>query len=107
VQQTHAKPPEGGYYGNWDPFAVSLEVTPVEAVNPVRTQHVLVATVRDKDGEPLPNRRVEWILAEGSIGNIIEVDESGLRASRGYKVTEKYAVSHTNNDKHVLGPRHG
>jgi len=102
VQQTHAKPPEGGYYTNWDPFAVSLEVTPIEDVNPVRTQHVLVATVKDKDGKPLPNRRVEWIIADGSIGNIIEVDESGVRASRGYKVTERYAVSHTNNFKHVL-----
>jgi uncharacterized repeat protein (TIGR01451 family) len=102
VQQTHAKPPEGGYYTNWDPYAVSLEVTPIEDVNPVRTQHVLVATVKDKDGKPLPNRRVEWIVAEGSVGDIIEVDESGIRASRGYKVTEKFAVSHTNNWAHVL-----
>ncbi len=101
VQYTHAKPPDG-YYENWDPFAVSLEVTPVEDVNPVRTQHVLIATVKDKDGKPLPNRRVEWILAEGTIGDIVEVDESGWRASRGYKVTSRYAVSHTNNDKHVL-----
>lgn len=101
VQYTHAKPPDG-YYKNWDPYAVSLEVLPVEAVNPVRTQHVLVATVRDKDGKPLPNRRVEWILAEGSVGDIVEVDESGWRASRGYKVTPRYAVSHTNNHAHVL-----
>jgi len=102
VQYTHAKPPEGGYYQNWDPYAVSLEVVPVEAVNPVRTQHVLVATVRDKDGKPLPNRRVEWTLAEGSVGDIVEVDESGWRASRGYKVTSRYAVSHTNNFRRVL-----
>jgi uncharacterized repeat protein (TIGR01451 family) len=102
VQQTHAKPPEGGYYTNWDPFAATLEVTPLEDVNPVRTQHVLVATVRDADGKALPNRRVEWILAEGSVGDIIEVDESGWRASRGYKVNSRYAVSHTNNGDHVL-----
>lgn len=99
---THAKPAEGGYYTNWDPYAVSLEVTPVKDVNPVRTQHVLVATVRDKDGKPLPNRRVEWIIAEGSVGDIVELDESGWRASRGHKVTNKYAVSHTNNYAHVL-----
>lgn len=102
VQQTHAKPPEGGYYSNWDPFAATLDVTPAEDVNPVRTQHVLIATVEDKDGEPLPNRRVEWIIAEGGVGDIIEVDESGWRASRGYKVTSRYAVSHTNNFEHVL-----
>jgi len=102
IQQTHAKPPEGGYMSNWDPFAVELEVVPVEDVNPVRTQHYLVATVRDKNGKPLPNRRVEWIINKGSVGDIVEVDESGWRASRGYKVTNDYAISHTNNFKHVL-----
>src|SRR5262245_35350026 len=102
--QSHPKPPEGGYYTNWDPYAVSLEVTPLEDVNPVRTQHVLIATVRDKDGKALPNRRVEWILSRGdnAVGEIVEVDESGWRASRGYKVDNLYAVSHTNNGPHVL-----
>lgn len=102
TQYTHAKPPEGGYYSNWDPYAVELEVTPPEDVNPVRTQHILIATVKDKEGKPLPNRRVEWIISEGSVGDIVEVDESGWRASRGYKVDNKYAVSHTNNFDHVL-----
>ncbi len=102
IVQSHAKPPEGGYYSNWDPFAVELEVSPVQAVNAVRTQHVFVATVRDKDGKPLPNRRVEWMIAEGSVGDIVEVDESGWRASRGYKVDNHYAVSHTNNYDHTL-----
>ena len=64
VSRTHAKPAEGGYYTNWDPYAASLTVTPVEDVNPVGTQHVLVATVKDKHGQPLPNRRVEWIIPE-------------------------------------------
>ncbi len=102
VVPSHPKPPEGGYYTNWDPYAVTLEVTPLKDVNPVRTQHVVVATVKDKDGEPLPNRRVEWVIAEGSVGDIVEVDESGFRASRGWKATNKYAVSHTNNGPHVL-----
>ena len=48
--QTHPKPPEGGYYKNWDPYAVSLEVYPENDVNAVRTQHVIVATVKDEDG---------------------------------------------------------
>ncbi len=102
IQQTHAKPPEGGYYKNWDPYAVELVVTPEKDVNPVRTQHILIATVKDKDGKPLPNRRVEWMIAEGSVGDIVEVDESGWRASRGYKVDNHYAISHTNNFDHVL-----
>lgn len=102
LMQSHAKPPEGGYYSDWDPFSVELVLTPAKDVNPVQTQHVLVATVNDKDGRPLPNRRVEWIIGEGSVGDIIEVDESGWRNSRGYKVDNHYAVSHTNNFDHLL-----
>lgn len=102
VVVTHPKPPEGGYYTNWDPYAVSLELTPLEDVNPVMTQHIVVATVRDKNGKALPNRRVEWIISEGSVGDIVEVDESGWRGSRGYKVDNHFAVSHTNNFAHVL-----
>jgi uncharacterized repeat protein (TIGR01451 family) len=77
-------------------------VTPVRDVNPVRTQHILIATVKDKEGKPLPNRRVEWMIAEGRVGAIVEVDESGWRASRGHKLTNKHAVTHTNNGDHVL-----
>lgn len=99
---THPKPPEGGYYSNWDPYAVELEVTPLDDVNPVRTQHVLIATVRDKKGKPLPNRRIEWHIAPGSVGHIVEVDESGWRAARGYMVDGDFAVSHTNNNRHTL-----
>src|SRR5262245_38131768 len=102
VTWTHPKPPEGGYWKNWDPYACTVELTPAEDINPVRTQHVMVATVKDKDGKPLPNRRVEWIISEGSVGDIVEVDESGWRASRGYKVDNHFAVSHTNNFKHHL-----
>ena len=98
---SHPKPPEGGYYKNWDPYAATIEVTPVEDVNPVGTQHIFVATVKDKNGKPLPNRRVEWMISDG-VGSIVEVDESGLRDSRGYKMDNRFAVSHTNNFKHVL-----
>jgi uncharacterized repeat protein (TIGR01451 family) len=102
VSRTHGEPAEGGYYDNWDPYAATLEVEPVEQTNPVGTQHVLVATVRDHDGEPLPNRRIEWMIAEGSVGTIVEVDESGWRASRGHKVDNTFAISHTNNFDHTL-----
>ena len=102
IGRTHGEPSEGGYYTNWDPYAAAIEVTPGRDVNPVRTQHVFIATVKDGDGKPLPNRRVEWLIAEGSVGAFVEVDESGLRASRGHKLTNKYAVTHTNNYDHVL-----
>jgi uncharacterized repeat protein (TIGR01451 family) len=102
ANREHAKPMEGGYYSDFDPQAAQLEVIPVEATNPVRTQHILVATVKDKEGKPLTGRRVEWLLAEGSVGTIVEVDESGWYNTRGHKVDNKYAFSHTNHGDHVL-----
>ena len=102
VSREHAKPMEGGYYQNFDKKAATIEVGPVESTNPVNTQHVLVATVKDAAGNPLPGRRVEWMLAEGSVGAIVEVDESGWYNTRGHKVTNKYAISHSNQGDHVL-----
>ncbi|MFN4260442.1 MAG: hypothetical protein ACK4RK_14200 [Gemmataceae bacterium] len=92
IIRTHAKPPFG-VYKNFDPYACRLEVRPLESTNPVQTQHVLIATVYDAEGNPLRKRRVEWML-EG-VGNIVEVDEAGLFPGRGYKVDNKYAVSYT------------
>lgn len=94
IQQTHAKPGGRGYFRNFDPKAHRLDVKPNGNANaPLGSQIVLVATVYDKDGTPRRDRRVEWIV-EGP-GNIIEADESGVTAGRGYKVDNKYAVTHT------------
>ncbi len=101
IDREHGKP-VCGYYKNFDPAAVTLEVIPMESTNPVQTQHVLIATVKDADGKALTGRRVEWMIAEGSVGSIVEVDESGWYSTRGYKVDNKYAVSHTNDGDHVL-----
>jgi uncharacterized repeat protein (TIGR01451 family) len=97
---THAKPPGVGYYADFDPHACRLEVRPLEQTNPVRTQLVLIATVYDGEGKPRRDRRVEWMV-EG-VGNIIEVDESGIFPGRGYKLDNKYAVSYTNYCEHRL-----
>ena len=96
LQRSYAAPP-GEQANQWDPYAASIEITPVEDTNPVRTQHILIATVRDKDGRGLPNRRVEWILSDGSVGDIVEVDTAGWRHSRGIKVTNDFAVTHTSD----------
>ncbi len=100
IIRTHGKPPGPGYYANFDPHACRVEVRPLEASNPVRTQHVLIATVYDKDGQARRNRRVEWLL-EG-VGHIVEVDESGVAPGRGYKVDNRYAVSYTDYNEHVI-----
>src|SRR5437763_12131322 len=105
IIQTHAKP-GFGYYNDFDKHACRLEVRPIEATNPVQTQHVIIATVYDEAGKPRRHRRVEWML-EG-VGNIVEVDEAGLFPGRGYKVDNKYAVSYTAYTEHKVdrGKRH-
>jgi uncharacterized repeat protein (TIGR01451 family) len=100
IVRTHGKPPGPSYFSNFDSHAVRLEVRPLEMTNPVRTQHVLIATVYDEKGVPRRHRRVEWML-EG-VGNIIEVDESGIFPGRGYKVDNKYAVSYTDYHEHLI-----
>jgi len=94
IQQTHAKPRGLGYFRDFDPKACRIEVKPSGQANaPLGAQIVLVASVLDKEGQPRRDRRVEWMI-EGP-GNIIEADESGLYAGRGYKVDNKYAVTYT------------
>lgn len=100
IIRTHAKPPGHGYFANFDPHAVSLEVTPLEATGPTKSQFLIVAAVADENGQPRRSRRVEW-LVEG-VGQIIEVDESGYFAGRGYKVDNRYAVSYTDYKEHTL-----
>ncbi|MFO0803126.1 MAG: hypothetical protein U0791_08410 [Gemmataceae bacterium] len=99
IEQSHAKP-RFGFFRDFDPKAHRLEVTPKDATAPLGSQIVLVATVYDKDGDPRRSRRVEWML-EGP-GNIIEVDEAGLYAGRGYKVDNKYGVTYTSYTSHTI-----
>ena len=100
VIQTHAKPAGLGYYRDFDPNAHRLEVTPSTSSCKVGGQQVLIASVYDKDGTARRARRVEWMI-EGP-GQIVEVDESGIFAGRGYKVNSKYAVSYTDYGEHCI-----
>ena len=99
VVESHAKP-SFGFFRDFDPKACRLDVTPQNSTAPLGAQIVLVATVSDKDGQPRRSRRVEWIL-EGP-GNIVEVDEAGFYAGRGYKVDNKYAVTYTGYTTHCI-----
>ncbi len=100
IEFTHAKPPGLGYFTNFDPFACRLEVRPKEISQAVGGSQVLIATIYDNSGQPRRARRVEWML-EGK-GHIIEVDESGYYAGRGYKVDNRYAVSYTSYKEHTF-----
>ena len=112
VTRTAAAPPAGDdapaakpggfpWYAALDPWAARVEVRPVELVTPLRAEHVLIATVVDAEGRPLPGRRVEWTL-EG-VGAIVDVDARGRLLFHGSKVDSRYAVSYTEHFEHAVG----
>ncbi|MCZ2343305.1 MAG: DUF11 domain-containing protein [Bacteroidales bacterium] len=100
IVRTHAKPAGRAYFKNFDPFACRIDLTPGRVTNPINGQQVLIASVVDGEGKARRSRRVEWIL-DGP-GYIVEVDESGLFAGRGYKVDNHYAVSYTDYREHTI-----
>lgn len=87
-----------------EPF--SIKIDPPAATNPVKTQHTFVATVYDKDGNPLPGQRVEWILSRGKdlVGDIVEHDDMGaiVGSFKIQKISNHYSVSYTNEQKVLL-----
>jgi len=93
IIQTHAKPPGRGYFANFDPNAVLIEVEPTQCSKPIGQDQVVIATVFDDENRPRRKRRVEWIL-EGP-GEILEVDESGMTAGRGYLVNNQRGITYT------------
>lgn len=102
IVRTHGKPLINGNHNNWDPQAVKVTLDRVDNTSPIGNMEVYVASVMDKNNKFLAGRRIEWVIAEGGVGDIIEVDEVGLSNSRGYKVNNQYAVTHTNYFDHVL-----
>ena len=100
VIRTHAKPPGFGYFADYDPKAASVETAPPRCTNPVGSDQIVIATVFDDDGVPRRKRRIEWIL-EGP-GELLEVDESGFTAGRGYLDGNGRGVSYTSHRKHVF-----
>lgn len=70
-----------------------ITLSPEVAVNPVRTQHVLVASVMGPGGNPLAGEKVEWMLTGD--GAIVDIDG-------GEKVDNTYAVSRTASGGYIL-----
>lgn len=75
-----------------------IEITPTAAVNTLGAQHVLVASVLDENGKPVCGARVEWMLARGGVGEIVDVDPHG-----GVKVDNHFATTKTQGRDRVLG----
>lgn len=86
----------------------SVEISPVEDTNPTKTQHTFVVTVYDRDGRPVPNVQVHWILARtgDAVGDIVAFDDQDLGESGAKALTRKtdnqYSVSYTNEQPQTL-----
>lgn len=68
----------------------SVTVSPVEAYNPIKTQHTITADVKNSGGSGVSGARVEWMLnrAPGLVGDIVCVC-----GGEQIKVDNTYAIS--------------
>jgi uncharacterized repeat protein (TIGR01451 family) len=82
--------------------AAHIEAKPTQATAPVKTEHLVIATVFDEKDQARRKRKVEWTL-EG-VGEIVAVDERGILEGRGKKVDEHYATSFTDMFEHRVAP---
>jgi len=65
----------------------------------LKKQDILAVKVLDKEGNPVPNARVEWTLLDSPhmVGDIIETDDPGFqKAAPQIKVDNKFAFTFTN-----------
>jgi uncharacterized repeat protein (TIGR01451 family) len=83
----------------WD--NVGLVVTPHESIAPVGSEVVLAASVVGPDRYLTTNERVEWTVAPGGVGEIVQVAEGTwldlfvLDFTRPHKVSGTWAVGST------------
>jgi len=86
----------------WDPIQVI--VSPGVAVAAVRSEVVLVASVLGPDGYLRTNERVEWSVAPGGVGEILEFDRQGIcdlllgDFTWPRRVTNTFAIGSTSRD---------
>jgi uncharacterized repeat protein (TIGR01451 family) len=83
----------------WEDAAVHLH--PHETVAPVGSEVVLIAGVCGADGYLRTNRRLEWSIDPGSVGQFVAVGETGLvdlllgDFNRPRKITNSFAIGST------------
>lgn len=83
----------------WDDVAVRL--VPQQQVAPVGTEVVLLAGVIGPDNFYRTNRRLEWAISDGSVGNFVDVGRGGLcdlmvgDFNQPRKVSPTYAIGST------------
>ncbi len=99
---TEAKPPDTLPPPAPDPKAARLDVRPIDAALATHADQVLIASVVDEAGRPLPGRRVDWSL-EGP-GAIVAVDERGRLLQGGRKTSDRTAVTFTAHFEQTVHP---
>ncbi|KAA3608731.1 MAG: DUF11 domain-containing protein [Planctomycetota bacterium] len=75
--------------------AHSISIEEASDVGRTGQQVVYVATVKDAAGTPVPHVRVEWLLAQGSVGSILDIDRQGSSSAHQH-FSSNYAVTATN-----------
>ncbi len=86
----------------------AVRVSPRKVVAPLGSEVVVLASVCGPDGYMYANQRVEWSLAEGSVGHFVAVNERTVLdalfnwGSSPHKVDARYAVGSTSSRFVVL-----
>ncbi|HEX9795035.1 MAG TPA: hypothetical protein VGC54_13715 [Planctomycetota bacterium] len=79
----------------------SMQLDTTTEVLPVGGRHIVVATVRDAEGNPVAGACVEWMMVMGGVGAIVEVDASTDPACGG-QCCGQAAVTATGSTTRVL-----
>ncbi|MGA2063865.1 MAG: hypothetical protein ABSG86_02800 [Thermoguttaceae bacterium] len=80
---------------------VAVLLTPHRMVAPIGSQVVLMAGVQGCDAYLRTNRRLEWSIAPGSVGQFVAIQQGGLTDylvgdfTRPRKITNTYAIGST------------
>ena len=91
---------------------LAVQLMPRRTVAPVGSQVVLLAGVRGGDGYLRTNRRLEWSIAPGSVGQFVAIQQNGWvdllvgDFNRPRKVTNTFAIGSTsrNYERVLRGP---
>ncbi|HRH81549.1 MAG TPA: CARDB domain-containing protein [Thiobacillaceae bacterium] len=69
---------------------ISMDTGARLATGPIMSEQTVTALVKDKDGNPVPDARVEWTLANapGMVGDILRASDDAKRASSDFAITE-------------------
>ena len=96
-----ACPPGASPARVWPEDDVAVQLSPHRTVAPIGSEVVLLAGVRGGDGYLRTNRRLEWSVVPGSIGQFVAIEENSFvdwlvgDFTRPRKITNTYAIGST------------